>query len=386
MTHVILLCASILLLFLAIHPFLTYGLSLRLMRRFGLGCPAQPVPGAGRPVRSFAICVAAYNEERVIGPKLDNLLALRRATPWPVDILVYVDAARDRTAEIVAAYGDQVRAVVASERRGKTAGMNRLVAMTDADVVVFTDANVMLHPDALLRLEPHFADPAVGCVCGTLDYVNGADSATAAVGAAYWRHEEGLKRLESETGGVIGADGSIFAIRRSLHRPVPDDIIDDFAVSLSILCAGHRVVRAADVRAAETAATESADEFRRKVRIACQAFNVHRLMRPKLRRLHWTLRYKYLCHKLLRWLCLVDAAAAGLACTLGLGLWLGWQTALLPPAAGTLALAVVLAARRPREALLAMLATTLGLVRSLRGERFQTWDPPLSRDFRPTGS
>ena len=72
-------------------------------------------------------------------------------------------------------------------------------------------------------------------------------------------------------------NGSIFAVRRRHRRPVPDDVIDDLHVSLSILCDGYRVVHAPDVRAYERALTTSSDEFNRKVRIACQAFNVHRL-------------------------------------------------------------------------------------------------------------
>jgi len=382
MVHIVLLCMSALLLALAIHPFITYELTLNIMRHFKVKCPARPVAGGATPVLSFAVCVPAHNEEKVIAAKIENLLALRRATPRPVEILIYVDAATDRTAAIVRGYGDQVRLVEGRERRGKTAGMNRLAAMTEADILVFSDANVMVEPDALVRLASHFTDPTIGCICGSLVYVNAADSATAGIGAEYWRREERLKQLESDTGGVIGADGSLFAIRRSLHRPVPDDIIDDFFLSLAVLCDGHRVVRGGDVRAAEQATTISADEFRRKVRIACQAFNVHRLLRPRLASLHWTLRYKYLSHKLLRWLSLANAAVAAALAIAGVAAGWGWWTVLPVAALGALVVAVLLSLPPTREIMLALAATTLGLVRSLAGERFQTWTPPLSRDSR----
>ena len=149
--------------------------------------------------------------------------------------------------------------------------------------MVFTDANVMFAPDALPRLLRPFADPEVGCVCGHLVYTAPDGSPTAATGSLYWRLEERIKQLESRTGSVMGADGSIFAIRRALHRPPPRDIIDDMYVSLPMLCDGHRVVRAEDALAYEEIGLRPAEEFRRKVRIACQAFNVHRLLRPRLR-------------------------------------------------------------------------------------------------------
>lgn len=375
----------------AAFPFVLYAPSLRLMRHLGISAPARPVPGDTAEVRRFAVCVCAYNEEPVIRDKLENMLGLRRHTGLPVDLLLYVDAASDGTAAIARDFAPGVRVVEASARHGKSHGMNRLAALAaeaGADVLVFTDANVMVAPDALERLRRHFRDPSVGCVCGHLSYVNADASATAAVNGAYWAREEVIKRLEAETGGVIGADGSLFAVRTACHRPVPDDIIDDFYLPLAILCDGHRVTRADDVRAFEHTPTEGGEEFRRKVRIACQAWNVHRLLWPRLRRLHWTLRYKYVAHKLLRWLALGNALIGGLLAVAGV--WAGagaWAAAVLVGAAGLLMAAVGLTphplAERGREVLRALAATSLGLLRSLRGERFQVWAPPGGRVSQP---
>jgi cellulose synthase/poly-beta-1,6-N-acetylglucosamine synthase-like glycosyltransferase len=249
--------------------------------------------------------------------------------------------------------------------------------------VVFTDANVLLEPAALAALQRNFADPSVGCVCGQLIYSNPEEGATAATGSLYWRLEERVKALESRSGSTMGADGSIFAVRRRLYRPVPPDIIDDMYVSLSILCDGYRVIRDPLVIAYERAATDSGEEFRRKVRIACQAFNCHRLLQPRLRRLPALDRFKYVSHKLLRWFgiyfFLLGAAAAAA--------WLLLQGLGLVALAGLLLAAAGYAAGRagvPRrlaqgvEIIRAMAATGWGLVRSQQGERFQTWELPAS--------
>jgi cellulose synthase/poly-beta-1,6-N-acetylglucosamine synthase-like glycosyltransferase len=261
--------------------------------------------------------------------------------------------------------------------------MNRLVAETRAEIVVFTDANVMLAPDALQRLLRWFADPAVGCVCGHLSYVNEGESATASTGSLYWRLEEHIKQLESDTGSAMGADGSIFAVRRALHRPVPPDLIDDMHQSLGILCQGWRVVRADDVRAFERAAARPAEEFRRKVRIACQAFNVHRALWPRLRHLPaWTL-YKYVSHKVLRWLAIYLMAVGAILLTAGLLASGGWALAAGLWAAGLTGVAVGLSTGLPPfaqavDVLLALAGAGLGVWRSLCGERFQTWTPAAS--------
>ena len=210
----------------------------------------------------------------MIGDRVRNILSLRETSPG-MDVLIYVDGSSDKTAEIVRSFGDSITAVISTERLGKTHGMNTLIAMTQADILVFSDANVTFAPDAITRLMVAFQDETVGCVCGHLRYAAGGTQA-AETGSMYWRLEEHIKALESATGSVMGADGSIFAIRRRLHRPPPANLIDDLFVSLKILCGGARIVRAADAIAYEPSVSTNKEEFRRKVRIACQSFNVHR--------------------------------------------------------------------------------------------------------------
>jgi cellulose synthase/poly-beta-1,6-N-acetylglucosamine synthase-like glycosyltransferase len=374
------LTGGMLCLLLALHPFTTYPLSLRLMRRF---VPPRPLRIGADPARqSFAVCLCAYNEERVIEAKMQNLLALREREPG-LEILVYVDAAGDRTAEILKRYADRITLHVSPERHGKTHGMNLLVSKARASILVFTDANVMLDLEALDRLRRYFTDPAVGCVCGNLVYTNGGDSVTAASGSLYWRLEEGIKKLEEATGSIMGADGSLFAIRRALHHPPPDHIIDDMYVSFRILCDGYRIVQATDVRAYEESVTSPREEFRRKVRIACQAFNVHRLIWPRLKRLDRLTLYKYVSHKLIRWLSIYFLVLAGLAFE-GALLAAGLYELALGLAAGGLGMLAAghYAGIKPfaqlTDILAALLGAGLGVWQSLRGNRYQTWTPAAS--------
>jgi cellulose synthase/poly-beta-1,6-N-acetylglucosamine synthase-like glycosyltransferase len=276
-----------------------------------------------------------------------------------------------------------MRVILAEERRGKSHGMNLLVQAARQPVVVFTDANVMVEPAGLRSLSRTFADAQVGCVCGNLIYTNGGEGATAAAGSLYWRLEERIKQLETRCGSTMGADGALFAVRRDLYPAVPPDIIDDMYVSLSILCAGHRVVRDPALVAYERTTTDSGDEFRRKIRIACQAFNCHRLLWPRLRRLPPLDLFKYLSHKLLRWFGIYFVALGAICAALWLTLLglpelvaAGIAASFLLYGAGRLGVPALLA--KLVEILRAMLATGLGLLRSLQGERFQTWDVPAS--------
>lgn len=365
------------LLVLALHPFVTYPLSLVLIRRLS----AKPVAEA--PVNlTAAMCVCAYNEEGVIRAKALNMLELQKAYPQ-LSLSIYVDGASDRTREILSEFDAAIDVVASNVRLGKTHGMNTLVARANADFVVFSDANVRLATDAVTHLLAPFADPEVGGVCGHLIYQGGNGQGTAQTGSIYWRLEETIKRLECATGSVMGADGSLFAIRRSLHKPVPVDLIEDMYVSLSVLCAGHRFVRAENALAFEEVTSGFNEEFRRKVRISCQAFNVHRALASQLRRLPMLDNYKYISHKLLRWFTIYLLAAGVISFFVGVGMLAGpFQLSLLAAPCVVTMLWMAFGRNRIasalRSVLSAFLATGLGILRSLRGDRFQTWTPPTS--------
>jgi cellulose synthase/poly-beta-1,6-N-acetylglucosamine synthase-like glycosyltransferase len=362
-------------LLLSVHPFVTYPLSLMLFRR------RQSPPAVQSSLPTFAICVCAYNEERTIVEKARNMIAVADAVPQ-CELFIYVDGASDRTVERLEPFKDRINVVAAEVRRGKSHGMNVLVEKCAADIVVFTDANVELDRNVLPEIAPWFSDPSVGCVCGHLVYSNPDESAMSSSGSLYWRIEEAIKQLESDAYSVIGADGSLFAIRRTAHHVVPDDIIDDFYVSMKILIDGLRVVRAPKALAFEKSATSTYDEFRRKIRIACQAFNVHRLIWPQI----WprpALAYCYVSHRLLKWMIGYNLLLAGLFFLLAM-------LSVFPPtpvlAAFLLiaaAFAVLVAAKfGPALKTLAMLlsfaGTAWGVWRSVRGDKFQTWTPTPS--------
>lgn len=369
-------------LLVSLHPFVFYPLSLRILRSvFRPTRNMQHMLEKPQPL-SFSVCVCAYNESSIIRGTIENLIALRRATP-DLQILVHVDGNADGTADIARDYADRIDLVMSPERKGKTYGMNRLLSLARGSVVLFTDATVRIDDCAIPNLEKYFQDPDVGCVAGHLRYTNFDETATAFVGSAYWRLEEAIKQLESDTGSVMGADGSIYAIRRALFQPVPEDMIDDLYISLAVLCDGYRIVRAPDVYAYERSVTEAREEFRRKVRIACQAFSAHRMLRPRLARLGWLDRYKYLSHKLIRWFTGYTLAAATVLFTTGIGLMAGPTMAAgwLTVALSAMAVGYFLGFRPVTiitDILVSFIATAIGVWKAASGHRIRTWEPASS--------
>lgn len=101
---------------------------------------------------SVSIIIAAYNEEKSISNKILNTLAL----DYPkdkVEIIVASDCSTDRTGEIVNNFSNEgIILSCAAQRRGKTAGRNRVVPQSKGEIVVFSDATGMYKPDCLKSL------------------------------------------------------------------------------------------------------------------------------------------------------------------------------------------------------------------------------------------
>ncbi len=371
-------CLAALAALLFLHPYMFYPLGLRLMRR-------RPPGDSGGARPSASLLFAAYNEERSLPAKLANIEAIKALHP-DLDVLAYSDMSSDTTLELLQSRPDLLRIIPTGERTGKATGMRRMVEAARGEICIFTDANVLLEPESVGRLLDHFRSAEIGGVSGRLCYINDADSPTAQVGGLYWRLEEKIKALESRCGSMMGADGSIFATRRALYPEVPPHLLDDMIVSMSVMFHGLRLISAADVIAYERNTTDPRDEFRRKRRIACRAYNTHLHLWPQIAR-HFSLvdRYKYISHKLLRWFGAPLMAVSGLA--FGMGLWLEAQWAVLTALTGAGALFLVLGAVlrvRPFsalvEALTAIVAAFVGVTDAWRGRTWQTWAPAKSRD------
>jgi biofilm PGA synthesis N-glycosyltransferase PgaC len=239
---------------------LLLGVWARLARRPVLRAPVTP---------SVTVIVAARDEAARIGGRVANLFA----SDYPADrleVVVVSDGSADgtdRAVQAIAASEPRVRVVTLDRPRGKAAALNAGVAAARGEVLVFADARQRFAPDAIRRLVENFADPAVGVVSGRLVLDDGDATAVARGVGFYWRHEVWLRERESEVGSMLGATGAIYAMRRSLYRPIPDDtVLDDVLIPMEAVLAGARAVFDARALAFDAAARSGAQEFSRKVR------------------------------------------------------------------------------------------------------------------------
>jgi cellulose synthase/poly-beta-1,6-N-acetylglucosamine synthase-like glycosyltransferase len=378
MVTIVTIGLSILFLLAFLYPFVIYPAVLALLPR-----KPYPQPGQAQRSDSVALVFCAYNEQASLPTKIENIRLLKNR--WPaLEVKAYSDCSSDKTLELLLAADDVLSVIAGEQRLGKAAGMRRLVESTQAEIIICTDANVTLEADAIDHVLNYFRDPTIGTVAGTLHYTNEDEGQTARIGSLFWRLEEWIKRGESETGSTMGADGSIFAIRRKLYPVVPPDLLDDLIASISPLFSGYRVVSAPDVHAYERATTNATDEFKRKRRIACRAYNTHKFLAPQLRRLSVRDKFKYFSHKYLRWFSLLTlllfaiSFVAALSSAVGVPVALGASFGGLALLAGAYRLGMPFIGAAA-ELITSIVAVGIGIVDAMAGRNYQTWDPAKSR-------
>lgn len=363
----------------------TYAVYPLLLRLIAMGRATPDVRETASPLVS--IVLPAYNEEVQIRGAVEALLAQE----YPRDrlqILVLSDASTDRTDDIVREYANQgVELLRMQTRGGKTAAENASCAMLRGEIVINTDSSVRLHPKAVGRLVNAMADPSVG-VASTSDVsVTRDDAAANAAEAGYVGYEMRIRELETLTGGIVGASGSGYAIRESLHRlPVRADLSRDFSAALTARTHGYRAVSVSDALCYVPRTTSLKAEYRRKVRTMARGMetllhNGHLLDPSAFGSFSW----KLFSHKICRWLVPVSAIVGTIGLLL-LATSYAWATGLVALEALVLLVAFV-GSRWPAStplprflslvtfAVAANLAVVHAMFRVLHGHEDHLWEP-----------
>jgi cellulose synthase/poly-beta-1,6-N-acetylglucosamine synthase-like glycosyltransferase len=249
---------------------------------------------------SIALLIAAHNEETIIAEKIENSLRI----DYPrhkLRIVVVSDGSTDGTDDIVRRYEAREVSLFRIEPRcGKSPARNAAAAAATSDILVMSDANAMYGPDAIRKLARHFTDTSVGAVCGDLRLLreHGGEN-------LYWRYEKWIKRLESRFHSIIGANGSIYSIRRCLYTPLPAEVDDDFLEPLHVYLEGHRVrYEPAALSVERDIKTKNmAREFAAKRRTVLRGIqSLHYLSKNAAPFEHPALAFELVSHKIFKWL------------------------------------------------------------------------------------
>ncbi|MBI5599159.1 MAG: glycosyltransferase family 2 protein [Deltaproteobacteria bacterium] len=252
---------------------------------------------------SVTLIIAAHNEEKVIGGKIENVLS----GDFPKDklqVIVASDASTDGTNEIVRAYsGKGVELYDQKEHKGKSAALNHIVGnLARGEIVIFNDSTTILEKDAISNICRHFSNEDVGAAAARLIFRKTSASAIAGNHGLYWRYEEFIRKMEGRAGYLPFVSGAFYAIRKGLYTRVPADMPDDSVSPLGVYRQGRAVAYAEDSLAYETGAKDPSGEFRVKTRGIIRELTSIYHFRDLLNPLKYpVLSLVLVSHRLLRW-------------------------------------------------------------------------------------
>jgi cellulose synthase/poly-beta-1,6-N-acetylglucosamine synthase-like glycosyltransferase len=366
-----------------LYPYAGYPLCVALLHLVR----ARPVRAAPITPR-VTVIISAYNEAEHIEATVLNKLS----QDYPhalLDVMVASDGSTDDTDAVLARLARQdprLGFFRQQPRSGKTAALNSLIERTEGEIIVFADANSMYRLDTVRRLVAPFADPDVGYVTGQMVYVDPHGSLIGDGCSAYMRYENLLRRYETDIGSIVGVDGGVDAVRRSLYRPMRPEQLPDLVLPLAVVEQRHRVVFAPDAVLEEESLSEQSAELRMRIRVALRAFWALRDQRALLNPLHYPLfSWQLVSHKLLRYMSFLPLAIAAILNWLLLGHGAVYQLlAAAQSAAVALVLLAVYGPRRLRDVgvahycyyfVLLNWASAVAFTRFVRGEKQVLWQP-----------
>ncbi|MBI9031838.1 glycosyltransferase [bacterium] len=171
-------------------------------------------------VHSFSIIVVAHNEEKMIRPLLDSLLALN----YPHDkleIILVDDHSSDNTWSIISTFALQISYATAikthpryHDYRGKKAGLQSALDIAQNEIIAFTDADAAVPSSWLENYNKYFTEDR-GLVIG---YIRGEN-------ITYMRRykriiSSGIFASFSGIGYPFSCSGANLAIRRRVIEQV----------------------------------------------------------------------------------------------------------------------------------------------------------------------
>lgn len=254
---------------------------------------------------SVSILIAAYNEEEIIGKKLESILSAN----YPkenIEVIIGSDNSTDRTNQIVLAYCDKFPLFHLQKfksRNGKVEIINALYKKAKHDFLILTDANVLFDKDTIYELVKHFRNTEIALVDSNMINSGLRKEGISIQEKTYIQSEVAIKNAESKLwGAMMGPFGGCYALRKDFFSQVPKNfLVDDFYINMKVLEKGGKCINEINAKVYEDVSNSLQEEFRRKVRIATGNFQnlfafAHLLFRFN------RIAFCFFSHKVLRWL------------------------------------------------------------------------------------
>jgi cellulose synthase/poly-beta-1,6-N-acetylglucosamine synthase-like glycosyltransferase len=196
---------------------------------------------------SITVLVPAFNEEKFIYSKLENL----RDVDYPkskMDIVLIDDASSDATVSHAESFiklnpAMKIRILRQPIRQGKANGLNLALKDSSNNLIVVTDADTFWPADILSKSLPYMSDETIGAISGiaqarniTKNWVTSAEKNYLNM-MSYWRLGE------SKVSSTIRFEGCFCVFRKSAFTEFDSKSgADDSGTALAVIQNGYRAI------------------------------------------------------------------------------------------------------------------------------------------------
>lgn len=254
-------------LFLVLYNYAVYPIILIILDKF----INNPILKSKSYQPNITFIIAAHNEEELIEGAIQSI----NNSDYPQDkikILIGSDGSTDRTNIILDEYESKLKGQLkyyTYSRSGKNKVLNDLIPKVDTDIIFFMDADCRVTKSTISEMTANFNSEDVGSVISSqsVESENADDNAGKLGDTAYHKYEQIIRELESNIHSNVNSLGYLYAVKKSLLKPIPNDLVcDDLHNVYSIIENKKRVIFEKEAKAREIRKKSFNNELHRRVR------------------------------------------------------------------------------------------------------------------------
>lgn len=194
--------------------------------------------------KKLSIIIPAYNEEKNIGAKLNNIKSGIEQLPKELscEVLIGSDGSSDETVNITKTFIETNKLpnwkVFDFPNEGKGQTINKLVAASISDLIISSDVDVLPESHSFKLIFESFNDDSqLGCLsCYPVFKQQDIKSQT-----HYWNQDLALRKAESDLGKLIVVTGWLYGFRKQAFIPISRGVMaDDLWIPLCVILKGFK--------------------------------------------------------------------------------------------------------------------------------------------------
>ena len=259
--------AGVIVLLIAAVPYIIYLFGIT----FGKKVPVLPQTSREN-LPNVSVVICAYNEERNIAAKIQNICE----STYPLDkleVIIVLDKPDDNTEGVAV---DALKKTnlnwkthLNAERMGKNKSVNIGNRLASHDIIIDTDADVLCSLNALEMLVKRLiSDESIAAVCGDLQPNKGCDAVTS-MENVYRSFFGRMAEWESANDATYSVNGCLLGLKLKAIGEIPEAAgADDANTALLAIRNGHRTSYENDAKVFEELPVNFKKQYSQKARRA----------------------------------------------------------------------------------------------------------------------